>query len=89
MLSTPVKFSADNILKYFSYFIQKTGFDIVSNGINLHEISNPVFEGKNKKNVINLLPAELAHRVEKVKNNLIWDKVINNCITAIDEKYFK
>ena len=41
-----VKFSADKILKYFSYFSQETGFDIsckfVSTGDNLHEMSNIV-----------------------------------------------
>ena len=38
---------------------------IISNGDNLHELSNPFFfSGKNKKkNVINLLSAELAQRV--------------------------
>ena len=46
-----VKFSADDILKYFSDFSQKTEFDI-SSGDNLHEMSNPVFfGGKNKKNI--------------------------------------
>ena len=33
---------------------------IVSSGDNLHEMSNPVNFLKNKKNVINLLSAELA-----------------------------
>ena len=43
---------ADNILKYFSYFSQKTGFDIlcklspVETICNLHEMSNLVFLGK-------------------------------------------
>ena len=40
---------------------------IVSNGNNLHEMSNPVFLGKNKKNIINLPSAEFAHRVINVK----------------------
>ena len=39
---------------------------IVSNGDNLHEMSNPV-SGKNKKNIINLSSAEYAQRVVKVK----------------------
>ena len=39
-----VKFSVENILKYLSYFFQKTGFDIYMQiGDNLHEMSNPVF----------------------------------------------
>ena len=33
---------------------------IVSNGDNLHEMSNPVFWKKNKENIINLPFAELA-----------------------------
>ena len=39
-------YSADDTLKYLSYFSEKTGFDIscsVSTGDNLHEMSNPVF----------------------------------------------
>ena len=42
-LALRVKFSVDDILKYFSYFSQKTGFEISCNEDNLHEISNPVF----------------------------------------------
>ena len=48
-----VKNSANDILKYFSNFPQKTGFDIscnVSNGENVHELSNPVSLEKNEKN---------------------------------------
>ena len=37
---------------------------ILSNGDNLHEISNPVF-CENKKNIIRLSSAELTHRVVK------------------------
>ena len=41
--------SADDILKYFSYFSQKTGFDI---SCKLHEISNPFRYEKNiNKNI--------------------------------------
>ena len=39
---------------------------IVSNGDNLHEMSNPIFLGKNKKNITNFSSAELAKRVEKM-----------------------
>ena len=39
---------------------------IVSNGDNLHEMLNPVFWEKNKKNIINLSFAELTKRVVKV-----------------------
>ena len=38
---------------------------IVSNGDNLHEMSN-LFSGKNKKHIVNLLSAEFAQRVVKV-----------------------
>ena len=39
---------------------------IVSNGDNLHEMSN-LFSGENKKNTFNLSSAEFAQRVIKVK----------------------
>ena len=45
----------------FCHFMQ-----IVSNGDNLHEISNPV-SGENKENIINLLSAELDQKVVKIK----------------------
>ena len=38
---------------------------IVSNGDNLHEMSNPVF-WENKKNITNMSSVELAQRVVKV-----------------------
>ena len=65
-----VKFSADDILKYFSYIYQKTGFDISC------KLSPPeticlkcltCFLRKNKKSIINLSSAEVAHRVVKIK----------------------
>ena len=40
---------------------------IVSIGDNLHEMSNPVFLGKNTKNIGDWLSAELAQRVVNVK----------------------
>ena len=40
---------------------------IVSNGDNLHEMSNPVFWKKIRKNIISLLSAELVKGVIKVK----------------------
>ena len=45
-----VKFSADGIFIYFSYFPQKKGFDISCKLSPLHEMSKPVFWGK-KKNI--------------------------------------
>ena len=75
-----VKISADKILKYFSYFSQKTGFEFscklspMENGVILHDKSNPVF-WKNSKNVTNLSSAEFAQRVVKVKG-------LSNCSTS-------
>ena len=43
------KFSADDILKYFSYFSQKINSDIsckYSFGDKSHEMSSPIFWGK-------------------------------------------
>ena len=62
------KFSADDILKYFSDFSQKKCFDISFKLSPLETICMEcqiLFSGKNKKN-INLLSAELALRVVKV-----------------------
>ena len=64
-----VKFSADDILKYFSYFSQKTGYDISSKLSPKETIClkcQILFSGKNKKNIINLSSAENAQRVVKV-----------------------
>ena len=44
---------------------------IVSNGDNLHETSDPVFFGKNKKNVISLSSAEYVWRMVKVMPNIL------------------
>ena len=66
-----VKFSADNILKYFSFVSQKTGFDISCKLSPMETICIKCqiqFFGKNKKNIINLLSAECDHRVVKVIN---------------------
>ena len=68
-----VKFSADDILKYFSYFSQKTGYDISCklSPNNLHEMSNPVFGGKirNMSSICHLLKMP---RVVKVKRKKPW-----------------
>ena len=42
---------------------------IVSSGDNLHEISDPVFREKLRKNIISLSSAELAQMVVKVKSH--------------------
>ena len=63
-----VKFSADDNVKYFSYFSQKTGFDIsckLSETICMKY--QTLFSGKKKKNITNLSSAELAKRVVKIK----------------------
>ena len=50
----PDKFSADDIFKYVSHFVFREKkirhfMQIVSNGENIHEISNPVFWENKKK----------------------------------------
>ena len=66
-----VKFSADDILKYFSYFPQKTGYDIsckLSPKETICMKCQILFSEKNKKNIINLSSAKNAQRVVKVKS---------------------
>ena len=56
-----VKFSADGILKYFSYFFKqqnKTGFDISCKLETVCMKCQNLFSGKNKINIINLLSAD-------------------------------
>ena len=71
MLSTLRKFSAADVSKYFSCFYQKTGFDISCKLSPMETIcmkcTIPI-SGKNKKNIIKLLSAELAQRVAQVKS---------------------
>ena len=60
-LALDVKFSADDILKYFFYFSQKTGFDISCKLSPVETICMKyqiLFSGKYKKNINNLLLAE-------------------------------
>ena len=55
--------SADNILKYFSYFSQKTGYDIscrLSPKETICMKCHILFSEKNKKNIVNLSSAENA-----------------------------
>ena len=57
----------------FSYFSQKTGFDIscrLSSGDNLHEMANPIFWKKGDKNIISLSSAACAQRVLKFKHQI-------------------
>ena len=62
--------TADDILKYFLYISQKTGFDILCKLSPMESICMKcqiLFSGKNKKNITKLSSAELAKRVVKVK----------------------
>ena len=62
-LSTLGKFSADDILKYFSYFSKAIGFNI---SCRFSTVSVPIFKEKEEKNIINFSAAELAQRVIKI-----------------------
>ena len=67
-LSTLGKIPAYDILKYLSYFSQKTGFDILYANRLQSSIcikGQNLFSGKNKKNITRLSSAEFAHRVVK------------------------
>ena len=74
-----VKFSADDILKYFFYFSQKTGYDIsckLSPKETICMKCQILFFGKNKKKIINLSSAENVQRVVKVNDNIILSGAI-------------
>ena len=65
-----VKFSADDIWNIFSYFYQKTCFDISCKLSPMETICMKwqiLFSGKNKKKIIKVSSAEFAHTVLKVK----------------------
>ena len=78
-----VKFSADDILKYFSYFSQKTKFDIFCK-----LSSNPVFWNKNRTNTFYASIFQLIDNVSClispgmvlrwVSRLLIWRKMKNH-----------
>ena len=74
-LALGVKLSADDILKYFFYFPQKTGFDISSKLSPMETICLKcliLFSGKNKKMITNLSCAESAQGVIKFKDVLFF-----------------
>ena len=82
-----VKISADNILKYISYFSQKIDIDIPCKLHGMFYIT-----GKNKKKNINLSSAEFALRVIKFQVDRIIGKkylnetgfsVISRCISVL------
>ena len=64
------KISADKGSKYFLIFFPEIGFRrymyMQFGKLYLHETSNPIFLGKIKKNVTDLLFVELTPRVLKV-----------------------
>ena len=66
LLAICVKFSADNILKYFFLFFPENRIrhfmQIVSIGDNLHEMSNPVFWENTGDNL------------HEVSNPVFWEK---------------
>ena len=67
-------FSRQHFEIFFSYFFQKTGFDIsckLSPEETICMKCQILFTGKNKKNIINLSSAENAQRVVKVKGTSI------------------
>ena len=70
-----VKFSADDILKYFFLFFQKIGVDI-SGKLSLNETicmkCQILFSGKNKKYINDLSSAEFAHRVVKINHLFVY-----------------
>ena len=56
-----VKFSADDMMTHFSYFPQKTGFDISCKSSPVETIGMKcqiLLSAKNKKIIINMLTAE-------------------------------
>ena len=61
-----------NMLKFFLIFLKKQILTFHANYLQwrqLHEMSNPVFLGKIKENIINMSSAEIAHRVVQVNGN--------------------
>ena len=73
-LSMQGKIAAGDILKYFSYFSMKKGFDISCKLSPLETIClkcRILFSGKNEKNVINLSSSESAHSMVSVNFPLI------------------
>ena len=66
-----MRWHAIALVRYFSYFAQKTGFDISYKLSSLETIFTKYqnwFSGKSKKNIINLSPAEFAQRVVNSKD---------------------
>ena len=69
-----VKFLADENLKYFSYFSQKTELDISCRSSSMETICMKcqiLISGEHKKNITKLLSAELA---KSGKGYLPWQK---------------
>ena len=69
-----VRISADDILKYFSYFFQQNVFYFsckLSPQETIFMKCQRLFSGENQKNIISLLSAEFVCRVVKVKLNIL------------------
>ena len=71
MLSTLGKIFSRQHFEIFSYFSQKSGFDISINGDNLHELSNPVF--------LLIFPRKLTFHaigdnLHEISNPVFWEK---------------
>ena len=66
-----VKFLAEDILKYFSYFPWKTGFDILCKLSPVETICMKcqiLFPEKNMKYILNCLLQKILHTVIRVKS---------------------
>ena len=89
-LALSIKFSADHVLKYFSYFSKKIGFNIsckLSPVETIHMKCQILFSGKNKKNINNSSSAELSLREIKVKaQKMLKTTQFAKCISIILNK---
>ena len=74
-------FSADDILRYFSYFSQKIGFDIACKLSPRRQFACNVdayfSEKKVKENTLKMSSAEFAQRMVKVKCHSLWYREIS------------
>ena len=66
-LALLLKFSADDILKYFSFLLQKIGFNITCKLETVCIKCQILISGKNKKNIVSLSTADYALKVVKVE----------------------
>ena len=72
MFSTLGKYFSKQFLNIFLIFSQKIGFDISCRlSMTICMKCQSLFSGKNKKNIINLLSAEFANSMVKIKGFLL------------------